>query len=121
MRRYYRMACDRAVPNACRSLARDAVHTLSPEAPDFARRGCQMGDAYSCHILAELRFGVGDSAEGVRWATEGCRMANFDSCKRLVERDADLPTIPADVKRELYTDACRAQLAPACKRLEQLK
>jgi TPR repeat protein len=120
-RRYYRMACDRAVPSACRSLARDAIAERSPEAPDLARRGCQMGDGYSCHIFAELSFARGDAAAGVRWATEGCRMASFDSCRRLIERGVELPAIPADVARALYTEACRAQTASACTRLEQLK
>lgn len=120
-RRYFRMACDRAVPSACLSLARDAIDTLSPEAPDLARRGCQMGHAYACHIVAELSFGIGDAVAGVRWATEGCRMGNLDSCKRLVEHDAKLPVIPVDVQQELYTNACRAQHEPACKRLEKLR
>jgi TPR repeat protein len=120
-RRYYRMACDRAVPSACQGLARDALTTGSPEVPDLLRRGCQMGDATSCDLLAEVSSWSGDTAAIVRWATEGCRMASRDSCKRLIERDAELPVIPADVKRELYTDACRAQIATACRRLEPLK
>jgi TPR repeat protein len=120
-RRYYRMACDRAVPSACLALARDAIQALDPEAPDLARRGCQMGNAVSCHIAAELSFGRGDAAAGVRWAAAGCRQGIRDSCKRLVEHDAELPAIPADVKRELYTEGCQSELAAACQRLEQLR
>ncbi len=116
-RRYFGIACDRGTAVACLSLAHDAITTLSPEAPAFAQRGCQMGLADACGLLAQLHFGLGDAAAGVRWDGEGCRMGLFASCKRLIERDAELPAIPADVKQGLYTEACRAQIQTACQRL----
>src|SRR5262249_48082465 len=120
-RRYLGMACDRGAAGACLSLAKGAVGTRSPDAPGFAQRGCQMGNADACDLLAEMRFVLKEPAAGERWATGGCRMADVNSGKRLVLRDAELPAIPAPAKKELYTNACRAGHQPACKRLEKLK
>jgi uncharacterized protein len=119
-RRYLRVACDRASATACLSLARDGIDTGSPDAPALAQRGCQMGHAEACDLAAEMAYGLGDPAAGARWATEGCRMTNLESCKRLIEVDAELPAIPDHLKRALYTSACRANRQHACRRLEKL-
>jgi len=116
--RFVILACDHGLGSACDSMARDrgAKGQFAQQA-GFARRACQMGQAESCASLSQLYFsgqGVARSkVDGLRWATEGCRMGYPPSCGPLIEENSELP-IPPRMKERVYRDACAAGIANAC-------
>jgi TPR repeat protein len=118
--RYIRMACDRALGAACMAVAEDSAsrgeHAV---AAAFARRACQMGQGEACTMLSQLYLGgqgvAASEPEGVRWATEACRMGHLRGCAELIARDLELPA-PPGMKERMYKDACAAGIANACKR-----
>ncbi len=118
--RYVIQACDRGLGAACLAVAQDrGAARRFAEMAGFARRACQMGERDACAALSQLYFtGQGVPAsepEGVRWATEACRMGHLSGCTELIARDLELPA-PASMKERMLRDACAAGIASACKR-----
>jgi hypothetical protein len=122
-RSYFGRACDRGAGLGCRYLAQDAV--LTPGRDDrvagFAQRACELGDAEGCAMLVRSQVAQRADAAADRWAIEGCRLQSRYSCERLVERDLELPPVPAGWSRQLFQLACGRGQQPACRRLAKLE
>jgi hypothetical protein len=122
-RSYFGRACDRGAGLGCLYLAQDAVLTPGREdrVAGFAQRACELGDAEGCAMLVRSQVAQRADAAADRWAIEGCRLRSRYSCERLVERDLELPPVPAGWSRQLFQLACRGGQPPACRRLAKLK
>jgi TPR repeat protein len=122
-RSYFGRACDRGAGLGCLYLARDAA--LAPGREDrvagFAQRACELGEAEGCAMLVRSQVVQRADAAADRWAIEGCRLRSRYSCERLVERDLELPPVPAGWSRQLFQLACGRGLPPACRRLAKLE
>lgn len=119
--RAFDRACDRGYGKACFAIAQNFASLKDGKrAAAYARRGCYMGHAESCSILAQLHAdGIGvakNLRESTKWATDGCRMGHMPACGMLILRDAPLP-VPAHVQQQLYESACTERKLPsACRR-----
>jgi len=125
--RVFDRACDRALSKACIAIGQNLAATRAyKRAADYARRGCHMGNAEGCGMLAQLHAdgtGVAKStSESTKWATDGCRMGHMPSCGILIKRDVFPLPVPADMQKRMYESACtESTVDVACKRLAKLK
>ena len=120
-RRYFGRACERGSSRGCLYLAQDSLVLggAKLEITHIAQRGCEMGNAEACELLARIYIAYHDEALALRWATEACRMGREVGCQHLIARDAELPKTNIE-QVQLYHDACKAKMAPACLRLPEL-
>lgn len=120
-RRYFRRACERGLSHGCFYLAEDILVADGSlrEAARLAQRGCEMGSAEACNLLAKIYIASHDDVAVVRWATEACRMGSSSGCQHLIVRNIELPRSIADPV-QLYHSACNEKIASACLRLPTL-
>jgi uncharacterized protein len=125
--RVFDRACDRALSKACVAIAQNLAATKQyKRAADYARRGCHMGNAEGCGMLAQLHAdgtGVAKSIpESTKWATDGCRMGHMPACGILIKRDVFPLPVPAEMQKKMYESACtEGKVDVACARLAKLK
>ncbi|HEX4422280.1 MAG TPA: hypothetical protein VH165_30415 [Kofleriaceae bacterium] len=115
-------ACDRALGAACQSLAQDAFVTgAADRVAIYAQRACELGEAGGCTMMTRHQLDQHDEAGADRWAREGCRRGARDDCKRLVDRDLELPSMPGGEQQRLYQSACLRGQAAECQRLAAIE